>query len=99
MQSELKKRKRQGTGSFQLIVGGFFLLILFGALMPMDFAWTLADITMGGMTLINIPCCLLLSKYAIGALRDYEKHKKAGSNPVFHAAEIGLNPDELSFWK
>ena len=54
---------------------------------------------MGGMTLINIPCCLVLSKYAIGALRDYEKQKKAGQNPVFHAAEIGLNPDELSFWK
>lgn len=33
MQTELKKRKRQGTGSFQLIVGGFFLLILFGALL------------------------------------------------------------------
>ena len=35
MQTELKKRKRQGTGSFQLIIGGFFLLILTGALLLM----------------------------------------------------------------
>ena len=75
------------------------VVIFLGTLMPMDFAWTLADITMGGMTLINIPCCLLLSKYAIGALRDYEKQKKAGKNPVFHAAEIGLDAKELSFWQ
>ena len=93
-------KKRTPSAKFMLGFHAVCIIVIFlGALMPMDFAWTLADITMGGMTLINIPCCLLLSQYAIGALRDYEKQKKAGRNPVFHAAEIGLNPDELSFWK
>ncbi len=44
----------------------------------MDAAWSMADITMGGMTLINLPCCMLLGKVAIDALKDYEKQKKAG---------------------
>ncbi len=74
-------------------------VIFLGTLMPMDLAWTAADITMGGMTLINIPCCFLLSKHAIAALRDYEKQKKAGQNPVFRAKDIGLDPADLSFWK
>lgn len=93
-------KKKTPSGKFML---GFHLVsiavIFLGTLMPMDLAWTAADITMGGMTLINIPCCFLLSKHAIGALQDYEKQKKAGQNPVFHAGDIGLDPADLSFWK
>ena len=93
-------KKRVPSKKFML---GFHLvcvLVIFcGALIPMNFAWTTADITMGCMTLINIPCCLVLSKTAIRTLQDYEKQKKSGQNPVFHAKDIGLNPDDLSFWE
>ena len=93
-------KKRTPSAKFMC---GFHLVciavIFLGALMPMDFAWTLADITMGGMTLINIPCCLLLSRFAFGALKDYEAQKRQGKNPVFRGADIGLDPEELSFWK
>jgi AGCS family alanine or glycine:cation symporter len=59
----------------------------------------MADITMGGMTLINIPCCVILSGVAIKALRDYEKQKKKRLNPTFKAKNIGLDDSRLSFWK
>ena len=49
------------------------VIIFVGALVPMNFAWTMADITMGGMTLINIPCCFILSRLVIKALKDFEK--------------------------
>ena len=74
-------------------------VIFVGALVPMDFAWTMADITMGGMTLINIPCCVILSGIAIKALRDFESQKKRKLNPVFKAKSIGLDETTLSFWK
>lgn len=74
-------------------------VIFFGAITPMDFAWTMADITMGGMTLINIPCCFMLSRNAVDTLRDYEKQKREGNDPVFHAEDIGLDSSGLSFWK
>lgn len=54
---------------------------------------------MGGMTLINIPCCLLLSGQVIRALKDYEAQKKAGKDPEFRAEHIGLDTEKLSFWK
>lgn len=75
------------------------LVIFLGALAEMDFVWAIADITMGGMTLINIPCCAILSGIAIKALRDFEKQKKRRLNPVFKARDIGLDPEKLSFWK
>ena len=75
------------------------LVVFVGAIVPMDIAWALADITMGGMTLINLPSCMLLSKVAADTLKDYEKQKKQGKNPVFRAADIGLNEKDLDFWK
>ena len=75
------------------------LIVFVGAIIPMDAAWAMADITMGGMTLINLPCCVMLSKVAVDCLKDYEKQKKAGLTPVFEAESIGLNMDEIDFWK
>ena len=73
-------------------------VIFLGALVEMDFAWTVANITMGGMTLINIPCCLILSGIAIKALRDFESQKKRGLNPTFRARDIGLDDSKMSCW-
>ena len=73
------------------------LLIFVGAGLTADLLWGIADITMGGMTLINIPVILILSKYAIAALDDYCKQKKAGKNPKFLAKNIGL-PHKTDSW-
>ena len=78
---------------------GCVLVVFLGALIKMDAAWAVADITMGGMTLINLPACMLLGGVAIRALKDYEKQKKAGQKPVFYGKNIGLNEDELDYWK
>lgn len=73
------------------------LVILLGAGLSAELLWNIADITMGCMALINIPVILLLSKYAFRALKDYEKQRKAGKDPVFHAKDIDL-PDEVDYW-
>ena len=75
------------------------IIIFIGAIIPMDAAWAMADISMGGMTLINIPVCILLGKIAFDCLKDYEKQKKEGKNPIFKAESIGLNEEELDCWK
>ena len=95
----LNKKKKPS----KKFMSGFYvvcvIIIFIGALMPMSFAWTLADITMGGMTLINIPCCVILSGIVVKALKDYEKQKKEKQNPIFYAKNIGLDDSKLSFWK
>lgn len=74
------------------------LLIFLGAGLNAKLLWGIADITMGGMTLINIPVIVILGKYAIRALKDYEKQRKDGKEPVFKAKDIEL-PDEVDCWK
>lgn len=73
------------------------LVIFVGAGLSADLLWNIADITMGGMTIINMPVIFILSKYALRALKDYEKQRKEGEEPVFHAKDIGL-PHKVDYW-
>ncbi|MBO5265960.1 MAG: alanine:cation symporter family protein [Ruminiclostridium sp.] len=74
------------------------LVILVGAGLSADLLWNISDIFMGGMTLINMPVIFILSKYSIRALKDYEKQRKEGREPVFYAKDIEL-PHEVDCWK
>lgn len=75
------------------------IVVFIGAIIPMSMAWALADITMGGMALINIPCIVILGGVVYKTLNDYENQRKEGKNPVFLSKNIGLNPDSLEYWK
>ena len=92
--------KREPSDLFKAVFKVICVVIIFlGALVPMDAAWAMADITMGGMTLINLPACMLLGKVAIDALRDYERQKRAGKNPKFRSSNIGLSRKEAEYWE
>ncbi len=73
------------------------LVIFVGAGLSADLLWNIADITMGGMTVINMPVIIILSRYAMRALKDYEKQKKAGKEPVFKVSDIDL-PHKVDYW-
>jgi len=74
------------------------LFILLGALLSASLLWDIADITMGAMTLINIPVIIILSKYAIRALNDYEKKLNRGTDITFKAKDIEL-PHDVDYWE
>lgn len=73
------------------------LVILLGAGLSADLLWGIADITMGAMTIINMPVILYLGKYAYRALKDYEKQRKDSVEPVFKAKNIDL-PHKTDYW-
>ncbi len=74
------------------------LLIFLGAGLSADLLWSIADIGMGLMALINIPVIIILGRYAFGALRDYDKQRKAGKRPVFLAKSLGLE-GKTDYWQ
>ncbi len=74
------------------------IVVFVGAGLSADLLWSLADVFMGAMTLINVPVIIILSKYAIRALKNYDKQRKEGKSPVFKAKDIDL-PDEVDYWK
>ena len=73
-------------------------LIFIGAGMEINMVWNLADVLMGVMALINLPVIVILARPALAALKDYTRQRKAGSNPVFHAADIGLG-GKTEYWQ
>ena len=95
----INHRKKPSTAFMHFFYLLCIIAIFFGASMEMDAAWAVADISMGGMTLINLPCCLILSNFVIKALNDYEKQKKVGKNPTFDASSIGIPDDEENYWR
>lgn len=74
------------------------VVIFVGAGLSADLLWGIADVTMGAMAVINIPVIIILGKHAFNALKDYEKQRKAGKDPVFKAEDINL-PHEVDCWK
>ena len=73
------------------------VIIFIGAGLSADLLWGIADVTMGAMTIINMPVILYLGKYAFRALKDYEAQRKAGDEPVFKAKNIDL-PHKTDYW-
>ncbi len=73
------------------------LVIFAGAGLSADLLWNVADVTMGAMTIINMPVILILGKYVLRALKDYDAQRKAGKDPVFRAEDIEL-PHKVDYW-
>ena len=73
------------------------VIIFVGAGLSADLLWGIADVTMGAMTLINMPVILFLGKYAYRALKDYETQRKEGVEPVFKTENIDL-PHKTDYW-
>ena len=91
----LKKEADKRTMTVFRIVAA--AIVMLGTQMDFTLAWDMADVTMGLMTLLNLPAILLLTGPAIAALKDYTRQKKDGKDPVFLAKNIGLK-QKTEFW-
>jgi len=75
---------------------GIIAMVVFGAYHNAAMAWTLGDIGVGLMAWLNIIAILILQKPALAALRDYERQKKLGMDPVFDPEALGIR--NAGFW-
>lgn len=90
-------RNRLILQSYRLAVGA---MVFFGSVAGLDLVWNLADLTMAMMTLINLTAIGLLGRFALKALKDYQKQKKQGiKSPAFTARSIPEIEDQLTTWQ
>ncbi|GGE68349.1 alanine/glycine:cation symporter family protein [Priestia taiwanensis] len=75
----------------------FLGVVFYGCVKTAAVAWALGDIGVGLMAWINIIAILLLQKPALIALKDYEKQKKEGKDPIFKPEELGIK--NADFWE
>ena len=66
---------------FRLISG---VVVLLGGYMTLQQTWSIVDLAMAFMTILNLIAVVMLSKYSFRLLQDYQKQRKEGKDPVFH---------------
>lgn len=70
-----------------------------GAVLPLAAVWALSDWVFSVMAVVNLAALVLLGKWAVGALRDYEAQRRAGQTPVFCSVDNphlpGVLPTEV----
>ena len=66
------------------------LVIMYGSINQAKLAWDIGDLGVGLMAWFNIIAIILLQKPALAALKDYEKQKKEGKDPVFNPEDIAV---------
>lgn len=69
----------------------------YGTIKSAEIAWALGDIGVGVMAWLNLIAIFLLRKPALTLLKDYRKQKAEGKDPVFRAAEHGIQ--HADHWK
>ncbi|STZ77429.1 alanine/glycine:cation symporter family protein [Bergeriella denitrificans] len=74
----------------------FLVVVFLGSVQSAGLMWGLGDIGFGSMCYLNFIAIVLLSKPALKALRDYDRQRKAGLDPVFDPREAGI--DNAEFW-
>ncbi len=73
-------------------------MVMFGAVAEFGLVWSLADLTMGIMALINLFAIFMLSKVAYAALKDYARQRKQGKDPVFYQDHLP-GVDGMEYWR
>ena len=72
-------------------------MVFVGAIAGLDAVWSLADLFMAFMAIINLIAILQLSKTAFSALKNYVKQRNDGLDPVFSKDDIdGI--DDVECW-
>ena len=89
------KDSKLGVFIYRLAVAA---MVMIGAVVSLDFAWSFADITMALLTLCNLVAIVLLSRQAVFLLQDYRQQKKEGKNPVFSKDKMPEIADQLEAW-
>ena len=81
-----------------ILRSGTITAVFLGSLVGSGIVWTIGDIGVGAMAWINIVAILLLSPKALRSLKDYERQRKQGVDPVFDPEALGIS-DSYDFVK
>ncbi|MEY8192408.1 alanine/glycine:cation symporter family protein [Peribacillus simplex] len=90
---------RKRNSKWAMLALKFIILAasFYGTIRTAELAWALGDAGLGIMVWLNVIAILILAKPALITLKDYEKQKKAGVDPVFNPKALGIK--NADFWE
>ncbi|MFJ7366477.1 alanine/glycine:cation symporter family protein [Peribacillus frigoritolerans] len=90
-------RNRNGKSAMFALKLIILAASFYGSVRTAELAWALGDAGLGIMVWLNVIAILILAKPALITLKDYEKQKKAGIDPVFNPKALGIK--NADFWE
>ncbi|WP_249594379.1 alanine/glycine:cation symporter family protein [Peribacillus frigoritolerans] len=90
-------RNRNGKAAMFALKLIILAASFYGSVRTAELAWALGDAGLGIMVWLNVIAILILAKPALITLKDYEKQKKAGIDPVFNPKALGIK--NADFWE
>ncbi len=90
---------KQRAGKIPIFILKIVILAatFYGSVKTANLAWALGDIGLGIMVWLNIIAIVILAKPALVTLKDYERQKKEGKDPVFNPKELGIK--NADYWE
>jgi alanine or glycine:cation symporter, AGCS family len=85
--SFLQKDRKQKWPTY-LLRAVILVATFYGSIRTAEVAWTLGDIGVGLMAWLNVIAIILLRKPALKALKDYQKQKSEGKDPVYDFQDV-----------
>lgn len=74
----------------------FLVVVYMGSVKSAGLMWGLGDIGFGSMCYLNLIAIVLLTKPALATLKDYDRQKAQGLDPVFDPRKAGV--ENADFW-
>ena len=87
---------RTAVNVFRIVTG---LTVIAGALMTLQQAWSIVDISMGVMTIVNLAAIVELSPKAFYLLDNYMRQRKAGRDPEFRRSMMPEDEKDIECWE
>lgn len=83
--------------AFRLLTG---VVVLSGAFLALETAFSIVDICMGIMTIVNLVAIFLLSGKAVRLLNDYKAQRRKGLDPEFHRSVLPTDEQsDIECWE
>ncbi len=83
------------TFAFRVIV---VIMTAVGAVLGVQLVWTLADLFMAFLAIINLMMVVALSPLVFELMRDYKEQKDRGESPIFYAKNISYKLPDDNQW-
>ena len=75
------------------------VIVFAGSLTTIDLVWALVDFFMVIMTVCNLIAIMMLGKYAIRLLNDYQRQRREGRDPTFHRSQMTDLEGRIDCWQ
>ncbi|MCP3031043.1 alanine:cation symporter family protein [Halobacillus sp. A1] len=89
---------KESSGNLFIYRLAVLAMVMFGSVAEFAFVWSLADLSMGIMALINLYAIFMLAKVAYAALKDYTIQRKQGKDPVFYQDHLP-GVEGMDYWR